>query len=130
MKSTVLSDGHVSSAAKDAEKILLKHLQSFRKNDLDTLMSDYTDESIMITHEATYRGIREISIFFRDLMVHFPKSNTDFQLDKFEVFDDLAFIVWHATTPSLEVPLGTDTFVIEGGKILKQTFAGQLNFLS
>jgi hypothetical protein len=46
------------------------------------------------------------------------------------VSDELVFIVWHATTPSLEVALGTDTFLIKRGKINRQTFAGQMKFLN
>jgi hypothetical protein len=43
------------------------------------------------------------------------------------VNDGLAFITWHAKTPSLDVSLGSDTFIIKDGKISQQTFVGQLN---
>jgi hypothetical protein len=43
-----------------------------------------------------------------------------------EVHGEIAYIVWKADTPSLDVPLGTDTFVVRDGKIVVQTFAGQL----
>jgi predicted SnoaL-like aldol condensation-catalyzing enzyme len=94
------------------------------------LMSDYTEESILITHEQTYKGPREIKTFFAGLMNHFPKDHSDFTLDKLVAKGELVFIVWHATTPSLEVSLGTDTFVIKDGKILQQTFAGIMKFFN
>jgi len=42
----------------------------------------------------------------------------------------MVYIVWHAKTPRLEVPIGSDTFVIKDGKIYQQTFVGQLNFIN
>lgn len=131
MKSTVLSDSQVSSLlSKDSENVLLRHLHSFGNNDLETLMKDYTEQSVLITHDKTYTGISEIKKFFTQLMNHFPNDHSDFVLDKLVAVDDLGFIIWHATTPSLEVSLGTDTFVIKKGKIFQQTFAGQMEFLN
>lgn len=129
MKSTVLSKAP-SALSKESENVLLHHLHSFASNDLELLMSDYTDQSILITLEQTYNGPREIRAFFTELMNHFPKDHSDFTLDKLVSSEELVFIVWHATTPSLEVSLGTDTFVIKEGKILQQTFAGIMKFLN
>jgi hypothetical protein len=111
-------------------QILVHDLDSFMNHDLQALMSDYTGESVFITQNATYTGPKEISDFFSNLLLHFPKQGSIFELDKMEVKAGLGFIVWHATTPSLVVPLGTDTFVIKEDKIFQQTFAGQLNFIS
>ena len=93
------------------------------------MVSDYTDESILITQAATYTGTEEIRAFFDGLIMHFPKQQSGFELDKFVVNDELAYIVWHANTPSLDVPYGTDTFIIKDGKIYQQTFAAQLKFI-
>lgn len=130
-QSTILEDGQVHSLlSKESENVFLNHLQSFASNDLEALMSDYTDASVLITHDKTYSGKKEIRSFFVELMNHFPKENSSFSLDKLVVKDELVFIVWHATTPTLEVLLGTDTLLIKRGKIQQQTFAGQLNFLN
>jgi ketosteroid isomerase-like protein len=131
MKSTTLSNRKVSSElSKQSEDVLLNHLQSFVSNDLDNLMGDYVEDSILITHEQTFTGPGEIRAFFTELMDHFPASQSEFKLDKLVTDGELAFIVWHATTPSLDVALGTDTFVIKQGKIVKQTFAGKMKFLN
>lgn len=109
--------------------LITRHLNAFVQNDLQILMLDYTEESVFITQDATYTGIREIREFFVNFMIHFPKAKSAFELDKMVAKDGLGFIVWHAKTPSLVVPLGTDTFIIKYGKIFQQTFAGQLNFI-
>ncbi len=109
--------------------IIMHHLGSFQKNDLDAVVSDYTNESVLITQDAIYTGPTEIRNFFANLMPHFPKQKSDFQLDKLTVNNTMAYIVWHATTPSLQVSLGSDTFVLKDGKIYQQTFVGQMTFI-
>jgi hypothetical protein len=42
------------------------------------------------------------------------------------VHDGWVFIVWHAKTPTLHVPLASDTFLVKDGKIHRQTFVGQM----
>jgi len=110
--------------------LLMRHLNSFLVHDLESLVSDYTDMSVFMTQDATYTGKKEIQQFFTSLLTHFPKEQYQFELDKMEVKDKLGFIIWHAVTPSLLVPFGTDTFIINDEKIVQQTFAGQLNFIS
>ena len=109
--------------------IVKNHLRSFQENNLEALMSDYTSKSVLITQVATYTGREEINAFFADLMLHFPKQLSSLKLDNLVVNEELVYIVWHAKTPSLEVPLGSDTFMIKDGKIAQQTFVGQLNFI-
>lgn len=120
----------IATALSDATRdIVLHHLASFQDNDLEAVLSDYTNESVLITQDATYTGPEEIKVFFAALMIHFPKKTSDFELDKVVVSNELVYIAWHAHTPSLEVSLGTDTFIVREGKIIQQTFAGQLKFI-
>ena len=131
MKNTFQSEESTQSPLSGASKnLLMNHLNSFQDNNLETLMSDYTNESVLITEEATYSGFEEIEAFFVELISHFPKQKSSFHLGKMVVDDGLAFITWHAKTPSLDVPLGSDTFIIKDGKIYQQTFVGQLNYIN
>jgi len=113
-----------------SKEIVMRHLNSFLDNNLDILLSDYTNESVLITQAATYSGPEEIGSFFVDFNTQFPKPATNLILDKIEANDDMVYIVWHAKTPSLQVPIGSDTFIIKDGKIFQQTFVGQLNFIN
>ena len=112
-----------------SKEIIMHHLSSFHNNDLEEVVSDYIDESVLITPDATYTGPEEIRTFFVGLMRYFPKQRSSFELDRLTVNGELAYIVWHAKTPNLNVPLGSDTFIIKGSKIYQQTFVGQLNYL-
>jgi len=112
-----------------SKEVVMRHLNSFIDNNLEVLLSDYTNESVLITQAATYAGPEEISAFFVDFSKHFPKQKSNLELDKVVAKDDMVYIVWHAKTPSLQVPIGSDTFIIKDGKIYQQTFVGQLNYI-
>ena len=45
------------------EAVLRNHLRSARLG-VDAVMDDYTDQSVLMTHHATYRGRAEIRLFF------------------------------------------------------------------
>lgn len=118
-------------AAQDevSKKIVMRHLNSFLDNNLEAVLSDYHSESVLITQSGTYQGPDEIRTFFTGLIIHFPQQTSNFALDKLVAKNGLVYIVWHAKTPSVQVPLGSDTFIIKDGKIAQQTFVGQLDFV-
>ena len=123
-------DGIKTTTADEISKeVVMHHLNSFLDNNLEALLSDYTNESVLITQAATYSGLQEIRVFFVGLSMHFPQQKSNLVLDKVVANDDLVYIVWHANTPSLLVPIGSDTFIIKDDKIYQQTFVGQLNFI-
>lgn len=115
---------------KESMNVVMNHLNSFISNNIDALLSDYTNESVLITQSATYSNLEEIRAFFVDLNLHFAQQTSDFVLDKVVAYNDLVYITWHAKTPTLQVPLGSDTFIIKDSKIYQQTFVGQLNFIN
>ena len=113
----------------DLKNLLLHHLKSFQENNIAALMNDYTTESVLITQDTTYVGFEEIKFFFTNLVTLFPKEKSNFELDKMITKNNLMYIIWHAKTPTLDVPFGSDTFIIKDNKIYQQTFAGQLKFI-
>lgn len=121
---------NVSVVKEKSEGVVIHHLNSFQANDLDAVMSDYSNESVLITQDATFSGLVEIRNFLAGLMLHFPKNKSSLELDKLAVNDTMVYIVWHAITPSLNVVLGSDTFIVKEGKIFQQTFVGQLQFIN
>lgn len=114
-------------SSEQSKKVIEHHLAAFGENDLASVMTDYSNESIIITPDSTYTGLEQIESFFVGLFPAFPTEGTTIELDKMVIEDELAYIVWHGKTPTVEVTLGTDTFIIEGNKIKRQTFAGVIN---
>lgn len=104
------------------EAVLQSHLNAARVG-VEALMQDYTDRSVLITHDATYRGLGEIRKFFATLLKDLPAGFWDgFEMKRQEIVDEVAYIRWQRKP---WFPLATDTFVVRNGKIVFQTFTAQ-----
>ena len=104
----------------ETEAILGHHMESFAAKDLDAMMSDYTDSSVLITQDQTCKGLAEIRTFFDAMLTGVtPEFLAAFKMVKQEVVGDVAYINF---TVEGFFALGTDTFVIKDGKIAVQTF--------
>ncbi len=84
-------------------------------------MSDYTDSSVLIVLGSEFTGIEEIKPIFVGLFAEFAKPGATFEMKHLVVNGDIAYIVWVAETADNIYELGTDTYVIEDGKIAVQT---------
>jgi ketosteroid isomerase-like protein len=125
---TVSSQEAPASVSEDKTKeVLDHHWEAFIQNDLEAVMADYTEESVLITPDKTFKGLDEIRKNFEDAYVAFPKDKTPFKLNKSVVHGDVAYILWQAKTPTFDLTYATDTFVIRNGKIISQTYAGVAN---
>jgi ketosteroid isomerase-like protein len=105
------------------EEVLNKHLTSFGAGDVDAIMEDYTDESVIILQSAVLDSPEAIRGLFEALVAEFSKPGMTFSLDAAHISGDVAFIAWHAETADNVYEFGTDTFVVSNGKIETQTVA-------
>lgn len=113
-----------SSSEEKTKEVLEHHWKTFQANDLEGTMADYTEESVLITPDKTFKGLNEIRENFINAFAVLPTDSTTMQLDKTVVQQDVAYIIWKATSPKLKITFGTDTFIIQNGKIIRQTYAG------
>ena len=102
------------------QAVLQRHLQSAGKG-VDAVMADYLEESILITPDATHRGLAQIRSFFTELCEGGTKGFTGtFKMKRMEITGELAYIVWDAQP---WFSFATDTMLVRDGKIVLQTFA-------
>lgn len=118
------SNNDVSFSEGKTKEVLSHHWEAFKNNDLEETMKDYTEESVLVTPDATYTGLEEIRTNFVNAFKAFPKDSTAFTLDKSLVVQDIGYILWKSKGPAFNLTYGTDTFIIRNGKIVRQTFAG------
>lgn len=109
------------------KQVLDHHWEAFVQNNLDEVMADYTEEAVLITPDATFKGLGQIRKNFEDAYQKFPKDKTVFKLNKRVIDRDVAYILWQAKTPTFNLTYATDTFIIRNGKIIRQTYAGVTN---
>ncbi|MEJ7768211.1 MAG: nuclear transport factor 2 family protein [Chitinophagaceae bacterium] len=106
------------------KQVLNHHWEAFTENKLDEVMADYTEESVLITPDSTFKGLRQIRNNFEEAYKKFPKDKSVFQLNKTVIDRDVAYILWQSKTPAFNLSYATDTFIIQNGKIIRQTYAG------
>ena len=108
--------------------VLDHHLQAFTAGDVDEILKDFTEDSILIEPEATHRGLADLRTFFAGLFDSlFKPGSYDFTMDRSTVEGDVAYIVWHSKNQGVDVSLGTDTFIVRDGKIAVQTFSWKID---
>lgn len=120
MTMTASLDAGLTKTAQ-TKAMLRNHLAAAARG-VEDVMGDYGPDSVLITHDATYRGPAEIRAFFTDLLEGPTRGFfSAFNLHRQDVADEVAYIVWDAKP---WFGFATDTFVIRNGKIAFQTFAG------
>jgi ketosteroid isomerase-like protein len=104
------------------ETVVRNHLEAFlQQKGVAAIVSDYDDEARFLTEDRIYRGRSEIHGFFSDFIAALPAGAIErFTLRSLWVDRDIAYITWRVGS---DIPLGTDTFVVDHGKIVSQTFA-------
>lgn len=108
----------------DCKRVLDDHLQAISSGDMDSLMHDYTDESILITSNGSFKGLSAIKDEFIKLLKDYPPGST-FNLMKQIIHEDYILLIWAGESKKIVIPFAADTFVIKNGKIIFQSFAGR-----
>jgi len=117
----------MASGIDTTRQVFEHHLSAFGAGDLDDILSDYTDDSIVISPEGALKGRQAIRGFFEAVLVSLFKPGTyQLTMDTLHVVDDVVYIVWHANCASADIVFAADTFLIKGGKIAVQTFAAKI----
>jgi hypothetical protein len=106
--------------ARTTEEVLRDHLRCRQAGDLATdIVQNYAEDVVILTMEGVFRGadgIRQNSAelrgYFKDAKFSFPVVRTAGRF---------AFIEWRAETPDARSTDGSDSFVIENGRIVCQT---------
>jgi ketosteroid isomerase-like protein len=104
------------------EQILMHHLTAFGNNNLDEILMDYTDESVIMTPNGSVKGLSEIRDFFKDFFAVIPTGSLFTMMQK-TIDGNVAYILWASESSSTKIPVGTDTFVFDGNKIQYHTVA-------
>ncbi|CDO85904.1 polyketide cyclase [Mycobacterium triplex] len=101
------------------EEVFAHHGQALVAGDLDEIVADYTDDSVLISPDGVARGKDGIRGVFVTLLRDLP--NAAWEL-KTQLFDgDVLFLEWAAESATNRVDDGVDTFVFRDGMIRAQT---------
>jgi len=104
------------------ETVIRNHLQAFlEQKGIAAILNDYDEDARFYSEAEIYQGKQEIHRFFTDFIASLPVGGIDnFSLRSQRVDGSIGYITWSVGS---DIPLGTDTFVVDNGKIVSQTFA-------
>lgn len=101
------------------QEVFAHHGKALVSGDLDDIVADYAEDSVVITSAGVARGKDEIRQVFVKLLDDLPDAAWDLQT---QIFDgDLLFLEWAADSAVNRADDGVDTFVFRDGMIWAQT---------
>jgi hypothetical protein len=101
------------------QEVFAHHGQALVAGDLDEIVADYADDSVVITSAGVERGKDGVRKVFVKLLADLPHAAWDL---KTQILDgDLLFLEWSADSAVNRVDDGVDTFVFRDGMIWAQT---------
>jgi ketosteroid isomerase-like protein len=105
-------------ASRTPEEVFAHHGQALGAEDLEDIVSDYSDDAILIVQKEVFRGKDGARQVFTKLLSDVPQA----QWELATVFaDDVLYLGWKATGGGRKVEDGVDTFIFADGMIRVQT---------
>jgi ketosteroid isomerase-like protein len=101
------------------EEIFAHHGQALVGGDLDAIVADYADDSVVISPAGIARGKDAIRKVFVDLLADLPDAAWDLKTQFFD--GEVLFLEWTAESAINRADDGVDTFVFRDGMIRAQT---------
>jgi hypothetical protein len=108
------------------KNVIDHHLKCFGEGDLQGILSDYAPDAILFTPAGPLKGAVEIRPLFQAMISEFGKPGAGFTIKQQFMEAGYAYILWTAETADNVYELGTDTFVVQDGKIVAQSFASKI----
>ena len=106
--------------------VLDHHIKCFGEGDLTGILSDYASDAVLFTPDGPLKGLDAIRPFFEAMLAEFGKPGTAFSMKHRSVEGNYAYVLWTAETADNVYELGTDTLVVQDGRILAQSFAAKI----
>jgi ketosteroid isomerase-like protein len=117
---------NLSAATHKPRAATSPHVRCFFEGDLEGVVSDYSADAVLFTPNGPLKGHGPIREFFRALIKEFEQPGTTFSMQLQSIDGDFAYALWSAETADNVYEMATDTHVVRDGKIVAQSFAGQI----
>lgn len=101
------------------QEVFAHHGKALVTGDLDEIVADYADDSVVITSAGVARGRDEIRQVFVKLLDDLPDAQWDLKSQIFA--GEVLFLKWAAVAAEHRSDDGVDTFVFRDGMIWAQT---------
>jgi ketosteroid isomerase-like protein len=110
-----------------AETFAAARLADFGAGNVEALIAQYADDAIVITPQGVLHGPQEIRPMIEGIVAEFAEPGATFNLIAQAAEGDVATFVWSAHTAVHTYDFAAETYVLEDGLIIYQTFAAQMS---
>lgn len=108
----------------DTRAVIERHLEALLAADLETLISTFADDAVVISPEGPMTTRGEIVDGCRRLLSGlFAPGTYTFTVDSLVTDGEIGLLTWHASCRGTEIPFAADTFIVRDGRISSKTFA-------
>jgi hypothetical protein len=108
-----------ATAQRTPREVFQHHAEALGAEDLDGIVSDYTEDALFITPDGVRRGKDGVREGFVKLLGDVPQASWELPTQVYE--DDILLLEWNADSDAASVEDGIDTFVFRDGLIRVQT---------
>jgi hypothetical protein len=105
--------------ARTPQEVFQHHAEALGAEDLDGIVSDYSDDAVFITPDGVRRGKDGVREGFVKLLADLPAARWELPTQLFEA--DILLLEWTAESEETKAEDGIDTFVFRDGLIRVQT---------
>jgi hypothetical protein len=113
-----------TTAYADTPTVWKHHISAWEARNLDEIVSDYDEKSILILNGEIFKGPAQIRSVFTSLFKIFDQGTN--KISPPTIIENIVYIQWSFTPQGSQEFDGTDTFIIENDKIKIQTIASKL----
>jgi len=111
-------------APKSTEDVWIRHLDAWNKQSVTDIVLDYDEGATLILNSQTFKGQEVIGHVFGQLFKIF--NNGKSRIDTPVIKDRFVYLIWYLTPKGKSENFGTDTFVVEDGKIVFQSITSDI----
>ena len=110
--------------ATTTEAVLKQHVQALLSRNVDSLMKDYSRDSVLFSPNGAFKGLESIRAGFTAVLgMLTPEAMANMKVIRQDIDGEYAYVLWSALPA---VTFGGDTFRVHNGKIVMQSFVGQM----
>jgi ketosteroid isomerase-like protein len=109
---------------RSTEEVFNHHKEAFLTGNVDNIMEDYADDTVLFSPLGVLKGKEGVRVFFTEALKLVPPDvagNIQYSKQSFE--GEFGYVVY--SSPGIH--LGSDTFCIRNGKIVMQSGIIQMN---
>ena len=101
------------------QEVFQHHAEVLVAGDVDGIVSDYSDDAVIITQDGVKRGKDGVREAFVELLGHVPQAEWEIKSAVYE--GEHMLLHWAADSEKATVDDGVDTFMFVDGQIVMQT---------